>query len=88
MERKEITANGFDWNAIFQHVVTDQTAVEVVQDNVPVARLEPIRRAVSLTALDSLLVTGPSLGDDVDSFAGDIERAIKDLPAESDPWAS
>ena len=88
MERREITAGNFDWNSLLRHVVGDQATVEVSENDVPVARIGPIRRSVLMSEIDAVLAALPSLGTDVDGFAADIERALNELPTEGNPWAS
>lgn len=88
MERKEINAENSSWNSLLRHVARDQATVEVSENDVPIARIEPIRRAVLMSELDTVLSDLPSLGTDLDSFAADIEDALNQFPDEGDPWAS
>jgi len=88
MERRDINAGNFDWNSLLRHVVGDQATVEVSENDVPVARIEPIRRSVPMSELGSLLASLPLLGTDVNGFSKDIKNALDELPTEGDPWAS
>lgn len=88
MERKDISAANFDWNALLHHVVEDRASVEVVRKNIPLARITPVVQPVLLSDFSAVLGRLPSLGDDVDAFADDIEQALRQLPAADDPGAS
>ncbi len=83
-----MNSESFNWNSILRHVVRAKTTVEISENDVPVARIEPIRRSISMSELNSVLSALPSLGTDIDSFATDIERALSEFPDADDPWAS
>jgi hypothetical protein len=88
VERKDVNADDFDWNLLLRHVIGDQATVEVSQDDIAVARIEPIKRRVAMSDLGALLAEVPVLGDDVDSFATDIEQTLMGIPEKDDPWES
>ncbi len=88
MERKQITSDYFDWLALIQHVVGDQTTVELEQDNVPLVRITPLKKAVLLSELNGSLADLPALGDDVEPLAEDIRQSLGELPMERDSWES
>jgi hypothetical protein len=88
MERRDVNAADFDWNMLLRHVVGNQATVEVAQNDVAVARIEPIKQRVSMSDIAAVLADVPTLGDDVDCFAADIEQALKVLPEKDDPWES
>ena len=54
----------------------------------PIARLSPLRGKKPLMAADlnAFFARLPSLGDDAEAFARDVEEARKLLPPETDPW--
>lgn len=88
MERKDVNAADFDWNMLLRHVVGDHATVEVAQNDVAVARIEPIEHRVSMSDLATVLADVPALGDDVDCFAADIEQVLRVLPEKDDAWES
>jgi hypothetical protein len=87
MERKEIT-DSYDWNALIQHVVEDQATVEIARNDVPLALISPVKPPMSMTEFKAFMDSLPSLGDDAESFARDVERVREEMPSERDPWES
>lgn len=88
MERKDITAPGFDWNGLLRYVVQNQATVDVSENDVLLARFAPHKPVVPMSELDAVLQLLPPLGDDVESFEHDITHALLVLPQEDDAWAS
>ena len=88
MERKDITAPGFDWNGLLRYVVQNQATVDVSENDVLLARFASYKPVVPMSELDAVLQSLPQLGDDVDCFAHDIQQALFELPQEDDAWVS
>lgn len=89
MVRKEIDDPGFDWDLLLRQVVGNQSTIEIFQNNLPLARISPIKPAVAMEDLNRCLADVPSLMEgDAEQFAEDIEAVIRELPPDDDPWTS
>jgi antitoxin (DNA-binding transcriptional repressor) of toxin-antitoxin stability system len=62
----------------------------VVRGQRPVAEIRPLPAGARLADLPALVASLPSLGDDADAFAADLEAARAELATQEplDPWAS
>ncbi|MEX0792555.1 MAG: hypothetical protein WD045_05430 [Pirellulaceae bacterium] len=59
---------------MLRQVVGNQSTIEIFQNNLPLARISPIKPAVSMEELGRCLADVPSLmEDDAEQFAEDIE---------------
>lgn len=88
MERHEILSQDVDWRSLIHHVSRDQVTVELSEGEVPVARLVPMKKHMTMAELDHILRKLPSLGEDAESFEKDlhdVKSTMKDLddPSES-----
>ena len=86
MEQHSLADSNVDWQALLEHVVRDRVVVEVQQDSATVARILPVASAMPLSRLNRALAAIPSLGDDVESFAAELQSCRQALPLEPNPW--
>ena len=73
---------------LVNRVYREGISVDLERDNEIIARLTPAEptSALSLGELNSFLSRLPSLGDDVEEFAHDIQTIRAEFPAEATPW--
>ena len=88
MERIKATQAARNFSEILNRVAYQSASFEIERNNKVIARLVPSspRRGIKIGELNELLRHLPSLGEDANSFARDIEAFRKSLPTESDPW--
>ena len=86
MERISVAEAGRQFNELINRVSRDGVTVELEKDNHVVARLSPAGRRVKVAELNRIFASFPSLGDDAESFAKDVERIRPEVPQELDPW--
>lgn len=53
MERHDVLINKIDWPNLLQHVVRDKVAVELVEGQVPIAKLIPVEPPKTMEARPS-----------------------------------
>jgi len=87
MERISVIEAGRRFDELISRVSREGVTVELERDNRVVAQLSPARRGVPVADLNRIFDSFPSLGDDADSFARDVERVRREVPQETDPWA-
>ena len=87
MERMSVTEAGRHFDELIDRVTAEGVIVELERDKKIVARVSPVGRWVKIDDLNRIFGAFPSLGDDVETFANDLERVESDLPPESNPWA-
>ena len=65
-----------DFEALIDRVVAKNIVVELVRDDRVVVRLEPVKTkpAILMKDFGAFLASLPSLGDDAESFARDVEE--------------
>jgi predicted metalloprotease len=58
---------------LVRRVAREQVTVELEQDNEVIARLSPAGQQVRVADLNRIFASFPSLGDDAESFAEDVD---------------
>ncbi len=86
MEQLSMADANIDWRALVEHVVRESVVVEIQEGEKTIARLSPVKGKLPLASLNCALSSVPPLGDDVESFASDLESCSHSLPAEQNPW--
>ncbi len=87
MERISVTEARRHFDELIGRVSHEGVTVELERDNRVVARLSPAGHRVQVADLNRVFSSFPSLGDDADSFARDVDRIRREVPQEADPWA-
>ena len=87
MERISVTEAGRQFDELIGRVSREGVTVELERDNRVVARLSPAGHRVQVADLNRVFASFPSLGDDADSFAQDLDRIRREVRQETDPWA-
>jgi antitoxin (DNA-binding transcriptional repressor) of toxin-antitoxin stability system len=87
MDRLSVDEAGRAFDTLVDRVVRDGVTIELEKGHRVVARLSPAGPRMPIADLNRFFAGLPSLGDDADAFADDVERIRKELPRESDPWA-
>lgn len=88
MERIEISAAQINLPEIVRQVSRDGVAVELSDQQVPLARIVPVRRVMSMIELDRALKETETLGEDAESFARDVFAARESIGELDDPLES
>ncbi len=88
MERRDFNDAGLDWASLIEHVARDNTPVEIERNNVPLVRITPVRRPITMADLNEIFAKAPRLGDDAEAFARDVEEYRNSLQPPKDPWES
>ncbi len=88
MEKRDISNPNIDWADLVRHVAKDQVTIELSDGIVAVAQVIPIKQPVSMKDFAAVMNSLPSLGDDANSFAKDIEAARGSYKEDPDPWES
>jgi antitoxin (DNA-binding transcriptional repressor) of toxin-antitoxin stability system len=88
MERMTVAEASRDLKALVHRVCELGITVDLEQDHEPVVRITPIRakRPVMASDLNELFASLPSLGDDAEAFARDVEEGRRSFLPEKDPW--
>lgn len=88
MESITATEVARHFSDVLNRVAYRHEALEIRRGGKPVARLAPVDARVGVKAgeLSQLLSSLPSLGDDAEAFAADVESAAA-TAAPTDPWA-
>jgi len=75
---------------VLNRVAYRRESFVIVRGQRPVAELRPVPAGTRLADLPALLASLPSLDDDADTFAADLEAARVELATReaADPWAS
>ncbi len=90
MERISATQAARQFSDLLNRVAYQGQSFEVERGNKVVARLEPVTtpiRGIPVQDLNRVFAELPSLGDDAEAFAADVEAVDQALPPEVDPWA-
>ncbi|MCO6457533.1 MAG: hypothetical protein J5I93_19710 [Pirellulaceae bacterium] len=69
-------------------VARDQVAVEIADGPTAIAEVVPKKEPLTVKNLPSLMVSLPSLGDDAQLFAKDVEEGRNVFGQDDDPWES
>lgn len=88
MEKQDISNPNIDWASLVRHVAKDQITVELADGAIAIAQVIPIKKPVSIKDFSAVMRSLPSLGEDAESFARDIEAARSSFKDDSDPWES
>ncbi len=88
MEKQEISSANVDWVDLIRHVAREQVSVELADGPIAIAEVVPKRKPISIKDFGARMASFPSLGDDVDAFAKDIEENRKGYKDARDPWES
>ena len=75
-----------DFDSVLDRVATDHVHVDLERDRKIVAVLSPATRWVKVSDLNSVFASLPSLGDDAESFADDVDSIRREIPRDADPW--
>lgn len=74
MERISVIAAGRQFDELIRRVSREGVTIELERDNQVIAQLSPAGRRVPVADLNRIFGSFPSLGDDANSFARDVER--------------
>ena len=90
MERVTVIDAGHNFGALIERVKSQGVSVELVQDDIVVAKITPTapKKGLTMAEFGEFLASLPSLGDDAEDFARDVEEARKSFLPETDPWES
>ncbi|XZE17693.1 hypothetical protein SH449x_002968 [Pirellulaceae bacterium SH449] len=88
MEKQDISNPNIDWARLVRHVAADQVTIELADGTVTIAQVIPIKKSISIRDFASLMSTLPSLGEDAESFAKDVETVRNSFKEVIDPWES
>jgi antitoxin (DNA-binding transcriptional repressor) of toxin-antitoxin stability system len=83
MEHVSVVEAGEQLDELVSRVSREGITVELERDNRVVAQLSPAGRGVPVADLNRIFDSCPSLGDDADSFARDVERVRREVPRET-----
>ena len=75
-----------DLDSVLDRVAADHVHVDLERDRKIVAVLSPVTRWVKVSDLNAVFASLPSLGDDAESFADDVNRIRREIPRDADPW--
>lgn len=87
MNRISVAEAGRHFTELIEQVTRQGVTVELERNDQIVARLSPVGRRLQASDLPRFFASLPSLGDNAESFARDLERIRRELPREPDPWA-
>lgn len=88
MEKQDISNPKLDWASLIRHVANDQVTVELADGSIAIARVVPMKKSISMKDFASMMSSLPTLGDDAESFARDVESVRSSFKEVSDPWES
>ena len=88
MEEISVTAAARNLSELLNRVAYQGLSFELVRGGKRIARLVPAgpAKGVQVSELNRLFADFPSLEEDADAFARDIEEIRRNLPLEKDPW--
>lgn len=88
MERMTVADASRDFGALVHRVCEEGITIDLEQDHEAIIRMTPIRtkRPVMACDLNELFASLPSLGDDAEAFARDVEEGRRSFLPERDPW--
>jgi len=86
MERISVSEAGRHFGELIDRVSTHGITVELERDKRVIARISPVGRCVKVADLNRIFAGLPSLGDEAESFANDLERLESAVRPETDPW--
>lgn len=88
MERMTVEEATRDFPALVHRVCEERVTIDIEQDHEAIIRLTPIRtkRPVMACDLNELFASLPSLGDDAEAFARDVEEGRRNFLPEKDLW--
>ena len=88
MEKADILNPDIDWANLVRHVARDQISVELSDGPFAIAEVVPKKLPILMKDFAAFMGSIPTLGDDADSFAKDIESSRQIFTEVSDPWES
>ncbi|MEK6259485.1 MAG: hypothetical protein AABP62_12785 [Planctomycetota bacterium] len=90
MEQLTVEEASRDFTSLVDRVVKSGVTVELMRDDLPVARIIPAvsKRGATMEELAAVLNSLSSLGDDAEAFARDVEEGRKGFLPEKDHWGS
>lgn len=88
MEKADILNPDIDWANLVRHVARDQISVELSDGPIAIAEVVPKKLPILMKDFAAFMGSIPTLGDDADSFAKDIESSRQIFTEVSDPWES
>ena len=88
MEKADISIPNINWAHLVRHVAKDQVSVELSDGSIAIAEVVPKKVPILMKDFAAFMNSIPSLGDDADSFAADIDSSRKIFNETPDPWES
>lgn len=88
MEKQDISNPNIDWASLVRHVAKDPITVELADGTVAIAQVIPMKKSVSIKDFTARMSSLPSLGDDAQTFANDVEAVRRSFKQVADPWES
>lgn len=88
MDRITVTQAARQFSDLLNKVYYQGVSIELERSNKVIAMITPIHRPSNLKAkdLNAFFIDLPSLGDDIDSFAEDMDKIGQEYPLEIDEW--
>jgi antitoxin (DNA-binding transcriptional repressor) of toxin-antitoxin stability system len=87
MERISVIEASRTLPDLVDRVVREGIMIDLERDDHVVARLTPAPAAkLTVADLNRVFAGLPSLGDDAEDFARDVEKVRRELPKEVNPW--
>lgn len=88
MEEINVTTAARNLSELLNRVAYQGASFELTRGGKSIARLVPVGPAkrVKVSELNDLFARLPSLDDEADAFAQDIDALRRSLPPERDPW--
>jgi antitoxin (DNA-binding transcriptional repressor) of toxin-antitoxin stability system len=90
MERVNATQAARQFSDLLNRVYYQGASFELERNNKVIARLVPVTASATIMVqdLNRLFAELPSLDEDAQTFAEDVEAIRREIPPEGDPWAS
>lgn len=88
MEKIEISNTNISLSDIVKHVSRDRVTIELSDGQVPLARIVPIAKSLSMAELDRALRDCARLEDDAESFGHDVLTVRQSIGELDNPWES
>ena len=88
MERMGVTQAVRQFSDLLNRIFYQGISVELERGNKVIARISPVTSESPLKVkdLNGLFAELPSLGEDADTFARDLENVRKQIPLEKNQW--
>lgn len=88
MEEINVTTAARNLSELLNRVAYQGASFELTRGGKSIARLVPVgpTKRLEVSELNDLFARLPSLDDEADAFARDIDALRRSLPPERDPW--